>query len=111
MYFSVAKIVSAFMALNMVAANLHDSCACRNGDSDNTRLTTLACTAYNEASYEWGSTTYDAASGRCVQATTEDQIAGKEWQAACQKIASSGFDCADGEGKCYASPDEVSGSC
>lgn len=32
--------------------NLHAACTCVNGDSDNSRLTAAACTAYNAAGYE-----------------------------------------------------------
>ncbi|KPM37538.1 hypothetical protein AK830_g9014 [Neonectria ditissima] len=99
------------MAFNVVTADLHDSCACRNGDSEIARITTLACTAYNDAGYEWGGATYDEGTGRCVQTTADDQIAGDQWEAACQQIATAGFACVDGEGTCYANPDDVQGSC
>ncbi|KAH6892635.1 hypothetical protein B0T10DRAFT_458343 [Thelonectria olida] len=111
MYFPIAKVSSVFAAINVVAANLHDNCHCRNGDSAYDRITTLACEAYNAAGYEWGGTTYNADTGSCVKATSEDKIAGKEWEAACRQIATSGFACADGEGTCYANSDDVRGDC
>ncbi|KAI1043545.1 hypothetical protein LB505_010142 [Fusarium chuoi] len=49
--------------------------------------------------------------GACAQATTEDKIAGDQWEDACRKIAEEGYNCADGEGKCYANPDKVRGRC
>ncbi|KAH7223019.1 hypothetical protein BKA60DRAFT_538466 [Fusarium oxysporum] len=99
-----AKIFSAFLLITAVTAKLHDNCACHNGDSYNWRLTVAACTEYNDEGYEWGGATYNETSGRCVQATTEDKIAGDQWEDACRKIAEEGYDCADGEGKCYANP-------
>ncbi|TXC01840.1 hypothetical protein FocTR4_00009371 [Fusarium oxysporum f. sp. cubense] len=48
---------------------------------------------------------------KCVQATAEDKIAGDQWEDACRRIAEEGYDCADGERKCYANPDKVHGRC
>ncbi|SPJ72648.1 uncharacterized protein FTOL_02377 [Fusarium torulosum] len=106
-----AKVLSAFLLLSAVTAKLHDNCACHNGDSYNWRMTIDACAEYNDAGYEWGGATYDTPSGRCVQATPEDKLAGDQWEDACRKIAQTGFACADGKGTCYANPDEVRGSC
>ncbi|KAI1016137.1 hypothetical protein LB504_009255 [Fusarium proliferatum] len=106
-----AKIFSAFLLVTAVTAKLHDNCACHNGDSYSWRLTAAACTEYNDEGYEWGSATYNETSGRCAQATTEDKIAGDQWEDACRKIAEEGYDCADGEGKCYANPSKVRGRC
>ncbi|KAM0545756.1 hypothetical protein ACHAPJ_011180 [Fusarium lateritium] len=107
----LAKVLSAFLFLSVVTADLHPNCACHNGDSYNWRITTNACTDYNDAGYKWGGATYNGTSGRCTQANAEAQLAGKEWEAACKKIAQAGFPCADGEGTCYANPDEVRGRC
>ncbi|KAF4974271.1 hypothetical protein FZEAL_8807 [Fusarium zealandicum] len=107
----LAKVLSAFLFLSVVTADLHNSCACHNGDSYNWRITTNACTEYNDAGYKWGGATYDGPAGRCTQASAEAQIAGKEWEAACKKIAQTGFQCADGEGTCYADPKKVRGRC
>ncbi|KAJ4328407.1 hypothetical protein N0V84_001090 [Fusarium piperis] len=107
----LAKTLSVFFFLTLATARLHDSCTCHNGDSYNWRMTTNACTDYNDSKFEWGGATYDTPSGRCTQITAEDKIAGKQWEAACKKIALSGFQCADGVGTCYADPDDVRGRC
>ncbi|KAH8601887.1 hypothetical protein B0O99DRAFT_681001 [Bisporella sp. PMI_857] len=91
-------------------ANLHPNCACHNGDSYNWRVTTLACQVYTDAGYEWGGGFYDSPSGRCV-ANDGSSLAGNEWEAACRTVATSGFDCADGIGKCFAFPESVRGRC
>ncbi|KAM0208167.1 hypothetical protein ACHAQI_007177 [Fusarium lateritium] len=96
-----AKVLSALFFLTAVTANLHDNCACHNGDSHNWRMTIDACTEYNDAGYE----------EQCVQATTEDKLAGDQWEDACRKVAQKGFGCADGKGTCYANPDDVRGRC
>ncbi|KAH7128036.1 hypothetical protein B0J13DRAFT_611570 [Dactylonectria estremocensis] len=111
MQFSIPKLFSTFLFLSLAAADLHESCTCHNGDSYNWRITTKACEIYNEAAYQWGGAVYDTPSGRCTKAGTDDRLAGDQWEAACQSIAESGFDCADGQGTCYASPDDVKGSC
>ncbi|KAF5027078.1 hypothetical protein F66182_790 [Fusarium sp. NRRL 66182] len=107
----LAKVFSAFLFLTAVTADLHANCACDNGQSYNWRITVKACEDYNASAYEWGGATYDAPSGRCVQADPEARIAGKEWEAACRKIAEGGFDCADGVGTCYAERKDVRGRC
>ncbi|KAL6410107.1 hypothetical protein AUP68_06518 [Ilyonectria robusta] len=107
----LAKVFSVVLFFAFAAADLHDNCACDNGDSYNWRITTNACTMYNDANYKWGGASYDTASGRCTQATAEDQIAGKEWESACKEIAKAGFQCADGVGTCYVDPDDVRGRC
>ncbi|KAG5746897.1 hypothetical protein H9Q69_011002 [Fusarium xylarioides] len=91
-----AKIFSAFLLVTAVTAKLHDNCTCYNGDSYNWRLTAAACTEYNDQDYKWGSASYNETSGR------ED---------AYRKIAEEGYDCTDGEGKCYANPKKVRGRC
>ncbi|KAF4345530.1 hypothetical protein FBEOM_480 [Fusarium beomiforme] len=104
----LAKFFSVFILASVAMAKLHDNCACHNGDSYNWRLTAAACEEYNDKDYEWGGAIYNHESGR---ATAEDKIAGDQWEDACRKIAEEGYDCADGEGKCYAKPDEVRGRC
>ncbi|KAH7131293.1 hypothetical protein EDB81DRAFT_808299 [Dactylonectria macrodidyma] len=111
MQLSITKVVSAFCFFSVALADLHASCTCHNGDSYNWRMTTKSCTIYNDAGYEWGGTTYDSASGRCTQNSSEENIAGDQWEDACKEIAKSGFDCADGVGTCYASPDDIKGWC
>ncbi|KAF9871037.1 hypothetical protein CkaCkLH20_11454 [Colletotrichum karsti] len=112
MQFSIAKVASLFALVSVATANLHDNCACDNGDSYNWRITTKACELYSSKNYQWGVGVYDAPSGRCVKKTDNDQLAGKEWEAACREVASTGFDCADGKGLyCKANPDDVRGRC
>ncbi|KAF4775496.1 hypothetical protein HER10_EVM0011159 [Colletotrichum scovillei] len=112
MQFSIAKVASLFVLLSVASADLHDNCACDNGDSYNWRITTKACELYASKNYQWGKGTYNTETGRCVQNSASDQLAGKEWEAACREIASTGFDCADGKGLyCKANPDEVRGRC
>ncbi|KZL69533.1 hypothetical protein CI238_00725 [Colletotrichum incanum] len=112
MQFSIAKVASIFFFLSVASADLHDSCTCHNGDSYNWRITTKACELYASKNYQWGKGTYDTPSGRCVKNSDNDQLAGKEWEAACREVATSGFQCADGEGlRCVAPTDEVRGRC
>ncbi|WQF78738.1 hypothetical protein CDEST_03752 [Colletotrichum destructivum] len=112
MQFSVTKIASIFFFLSVASADLHDSCTCHNGDSYNWRITTKACELYASKNYKWGKGTYDTPSGRCVQNSGTDQLAGKEWEAACREVANSGFQCADGQGLyCKAPTNEVRGRC
>ena len=40
------------------SADLHASCTCHNGDSYNWRMTTVACTAYDNANYKVRETHY-----------------------------------------------------
>lgn len=55
---------------------------------------------------------YDATTGRCTStADTGNQIDGDSWHAACNKIATEGFACADGQGTCYADVDAIGGWC
>ncbi|RGP69512.1 hypothetical protein FSPOR_4616 [Fusarium sporotrichioides] len=107
----LAKVLSAFLFLSVVTADLHNNCACHNGDSYNFRMTMDACTVYNDAGYEWGGVAYDTPSGRCTQANAEAQIAGDQWEDACREVAAKGFPCADGKGTCFADPSEVRGRC
>ncbi|KAI8308416.1 hypothetical protein K4K61_002688 [Colletotrichum sp. SAR11_59] len=113
MQFSIAKVASLFVLVSAVSANLHDNCACHNGDSYNWRITVKACELYSSKNYEWGVGVYDEASGRCVKKTDNDQLAGKEWEAACREVATDeGFACADGKGLyCKADSDSVRGRC
>ncbi|WYZ33996.1 hypothetical protein EsH8_I_000272 [Colletotrichum jinshuiense] len=112
MQFTIAKVASLFVLFSVAAADLHDSCACHNGDSYNWRITTKACELYASKSYQWGAGTYDSASGRCVKNSDNDSIAGKEWEAACREVANTGFACADGQGLyCKAPTNEVRGRC
>ncbi|KAI8244265.1 hypothetical protein K4K57_000771 [Colletotrichum sp. SAR 10_99] len=113
MQFSIAKVASLFVLLSVASADLHDNCACHNGDSYNWRITTKACELYSSKNYEWGVGVYDEASGRCVKKTDNDQIAGNEWEAACREVATGeGFACADGKGLyCKADSDSVRGRC
>lgn len=53
---------------------------------------------------------YNTESGRCTSASG-NLIGGNEWEEACKKIATAGFDCADGQGKCYATTDAIKGWC
>ncbi|GKT55920.1 hypothetical protein ColTof4_11667 [Colletotrichum tofieldiae] len=112
MQLSIAKVASIFFFLSVASADLHDSCTCHNGDSYNWRITTKACELYASKNYQWGKGTYDTPSGRCVKNSDNDQLAGKEWEAACREVATSGFQCADGQGlRCNAPTDEVRGRC
>ncbi|EFQ27407.1 hypothetical protein CGRA01v4_04486 [Colletotrichum graminicola] len=112
MQFSIAKIASVFALLSVASADLHDHCSCGNSDSYNWRITIKACELYASKNYEWGKTVYDTPSGNCVKATDTDQIAGDQWEEACREVATSGFQCADGQGlRCTAPPDEVRGWC
>jgi hypothetical protein len=36
---------------------------------------------------------------------------GDQWEEACKAIATAGFACADGQGTCYASTDDIKGWC
>ncbi|GKT45880.1 uncharacterized protein ColSpa_06061 [Colletotrichum spaethianum] len=107
----IAKITAIFLLFSFAFANLHDSCKCRNSESDNSRMTTSACETYSNKNYKWGKSAYDAASGLCIKSSQTDQIAGNEWEAACREVAVSGFPCADGKGHCTADPNEVRGKC
>ncbi|EPE03010.1 hypothetical protein F503_08624 [Ophiostoma piceae UAMH 11346] len=109
MFFAYIFFFATLLA--SASADLHASCTCHNGDSYNWRMTTIACTAYNNADYKWGGTVYDTPSGRCTQESADSQIAGDQWEDACKSIAASGFQCADGQGTCFADPDDVQGSC
>ncbi|TDZ54521.1 hypothetical protein CTRI78_v006269 [Colletotrichum trifolii] len=112
MQLSIAKVASLFALVSVASANLHDACACHNGDSYNWRITTKACELYSSKNYQWGVAVYDEASGRCVKKTDNDQIAGNEWEDACREIASTGYQCPDGKGLyCKANPDDVRGRC
>lgn len=48
---------------------------------------------------------------KCTQRTSEDRLGGNEWEAACRQIAKDGFECADGQGTCFAKPKDVRGRC
>ncbi|XDG07722.1 hypothetical protein ABKA04_007337 [Annulohypoxylon sp. FPYF3050] len=108
-FFTSLYLSFALLAVS-VRGDLHPDCVCNNDGTYNWRMTTVACTKYNDAGYQWGGSTYDTPSGRC-DAASGAQIAGKEWEAACKAIASSGFQCVDGVGTCFANPDSVRGSC
>ncbi|ORY68458.1 uncharacterized protein BCR38DRAFT_472016 [Pseudomassariella vexata] len=111
MQFSVSITLSALaLFAGSVLGDLHSQCTCMNGDSAIARITTDACTAYTAAAYQWGTATYDEASSECV-ADSGSNIAGDQWQSACQEVAKAGYACADGVGTCYASVDDVKGSC
>ncbi|KAF4805734.1 hypothetical protein CGCSCA5_v015091 [Colletotrichum siamense] len=98
--------------LSVASANLHDSCACHNSGDPNLRITAKACELYASKQHRWGKGDFDASSGQCVKSTDSDQIAGKEWEAACREAADTGFKCADGKGLyCKAPPNEVRGRC
>ncbi|KAI1635812.1 hypothetical protein F4809DRAFT_650980 [Biscogniauxia mediterranea] len=99
----------AFLAVS-VRGDLHPDCVCTNDGTYNWRMTLKACTVYNDAGYQWGGSTYDTPSGRC-DANANSQLGGNEWEAACKSVASSGFQCVDGTGTCFATPDSVRGSC
>ncbi|TPX13728.1 uncharacterized protein E0L32_005931 [Thyridium curvatum] len=111
MHITVSDLLRVMLFSSVAMADLHTSCTCHNGDSYNWRMTTLACTSYDEAKYQWGGAVYDTPSGRCTQRTDADRIAGDQWEEACQKIAKAGFQCVDGKGTCYADPASVRGSC
>ncbi|SPO03584.1 uncharacterized protein DNG_06267 [Cephalotrichum gorgonifer] len=114
MYFSSPKLSllsAAVLLVSSVMADLHDSCTCHNGDSYNWRMTTAACTVYDEAKYQWGGTYYNSTTGRCTQRASEDQLGGNEWEDACKRIASTGFQCADGVGTCFANTEDIKGWC
>lgn len=53
---------------------------------------------------------YVTDTGRCTS-SSGSLLDGDRWQAACQKIATDGFACADGQGTCYADSASVKGSC
>ncbi|KAI1504000.1 hypothetical protein F5X99DRAFT_406378 [Biscogniauxia marginata] len=108
-FFSSLGLSLAFLAVS-VLGDLHPDCACNNDGTSNSRITIDACTVYNDAKYEWGGSSFDDASGRCVAAEGAE-LAGKEWEAACKQISSKGFACPDSEGTCYAKTDDVRGSC
>ncbi|KAF3764096.1 hypothetical protein M406DRAFT_71339 [Cryphonectria parasitica EP155] len=99
-------LVAAFAGVSF--ADMHYSCTCHNGDSYNWRITSPACSFY--APDRPADVSYVTDTGRCTSASGS-QIDGDSWQAACQKIATEGFDCADGQGKCYAESSDVTGSC
>ncbi|KAI3390951.1 hypothetical protein diail_8325 [Diaporthe ilicicola] len=84
-------------------ADMHSSCACNNGGF-NWRITSPACDAYGNG------VSYDTASGHCIS-EDGDALDGDQWQAHCQTVATEGFACADGKGTCYASTENVRGSC
>ncbi|KAH8688516.1 hypothetical protein BGZ61DRAFT_518561 [Ilyonectria robusta] len=112
MHFSAPKaIAAAFFFFSLAAADLHENCACNNGDAYNWRMTTAACTTYDDAQYQWGGVTYDSPSGRCVKENDTDRLAGDQWETACKDAAKNGFACSDGLGTCFANPDDVSGAC
>ncbi|RYP14499.1 hypothetical protein DL765_006335 [Monosporascus sp. GIB2] len=112
MRLSLALAFSSSLALApSVLAKNHPNCTCHNGDSYNWRITTLACKEYARSGYENSNVVYDTPSGRCVQATSGDYLMGDEWEAACRAIAQSGFECADGQGTCFAKTDSVRGWC
>ncbi|KAI0886535.1 uncharacterized protein GGS22DRAFT_114782 [Annulohypoxylon maeteangense] len=110
MQFLVSFCLSfAFLAVS-VRGDLHPDCVCNNGGTYVWRMTTNACTVYNNAAYQWGGSNYNTASGRC-DANSGAQLGGNEWEAACKSVAKTGFQCVDGVGTCFADPDEVRGSC
>ncbi|KAK1974176.1 hypothetical protein LZ30DRAFT_741270 [Colletotrichum cereale] len=111
MHFSISKMAAAFLFLSAASADLHDNCACHNGDSYNWRITIKACELYSSKKYQWGPTTYDTPSGRCTKDADWAQIAGDQWEEACRDVAKTGFDCFDGKGHCTADPDVVRGRC
>ncbi|KAH8660551.1 hypothetical protein BX600DRAFT_523543 [Xylariales sp. PMI_506] len=110
MQFSRLTLGLALTFAGVVLGDLHASCTCHNGDSYNWRITTAACTVYNDAGYQWGGAEYDTPSGRCT-ADSDASIAGDQWEAACKSVATTGFQCSSGEGTCFAEPDDVRGWC
>ncbi|KAI1341211.1 hypothetical protein F5Y15DRAFT_27358 [Xylariaceae sp. FL0016] len=106
----LAIFLSVLSLAISVRADLHPDCVCNNGGTYIWRMTTNACTVYNDAGYQWGGSAYNTDSGRCV-ANEGAQLGGNEWEAACKQVASSGFACVSGVGTCFANPDDVRGDC
>ncbi|CAN8097004.1 unnamed protein product [Discula destructiva] len=109
MKFSIS-LSAVMLFVGAAIADTHPECWCSNGGTYNWRITTNSCTAYSDKGYQWGTTTYNDASGLCV-ADSGAVIAGNEWSDSCKATASAGFACADGVGTCYANAEDVSASC
>ncbi|KAH6700653.1 hypothetical protein DL95DRAFT_417104 [Leptodontidium sp. 2 PMI_412] len=103
-------VLWASIATQSVLANNHASCFCSNGDSANTRIASPACQYYAKQGYSNSDVSWNSGTGRCV-ANSGSYLMGDQWEAACRSIASSGFNCLDGRGKCYASTGQVRGRC
>ncbi|KAJ4397783.1 hypothetical protein N0V93_002020 [Gnomoniopsis smithogilvyi] len=105
MKFSLS-LLAAF--IGAAVADSHYSCTCHNGDSYIWRITSPACDFYKTD--RPADVSYVSDTGRCTS-SSGNLIDGDSWEAACKKMVTDGYECGDGQGKCYADSDDIKGWC